>query len=74
VTTVDPSLAVGHCLCVDEISQYLGVTKEMVSTWISAKGTPAHRGWLRNLKREQANLSLKFGCGADRQNDSGERK
>ena len=30
-------------LSVDEISEYLGVSKDTVYAWISAKGMPAHR-------------------------------
>jgi excisionase family DNA binding protein len=39
----------GRWLSVDEISQYLGVTRDTVYKWISGKTMPAHkvgRKWL----------------------------
>ena len=41
-------------LSMDEISEYLGVSKDTVYTWISAKGMPAHRvGRLWKFKRDE---------------------
>lgn len=60
-------------LSVDEISEYLGVSKDTVYTWISAKGMPAHRvGRLWKFKRDEVDAWVKSGGAADRQDiDSG---
>ena len=55
-------------LSVDEISEYLGVSKDTVYTWISAKGMPAHRvGRLWKFKRDEVDDWVKSGGAADRQ-------
>ena len=55
-------------LSVDEISEYLGVSKDTVYTWISAKGMPAHRvGRLWKFKRDEVDGWVKAGEAADRQ-------
>ena len=52
----------------DEISEYLGVSKYTVYTWISAKGMPAHRaGRLWKFKREEVDGWMKSGGASDRQ-------
>lgn len=54
-------------LSVDEISDYLGISKDTVYTWISAKGMPAHRvGRLWKFKREEVDGWVKSGGAADR--------
>jgi len=54
-------------LSVDEISDYLGVSKDAVYAWISAKGMPAHRvGRLWKLKRSEVDDWVKSGGSADR--------
>lgn len=54
-------------LSVDDISEYLGVSKDTVYTWISAKGLPAHRvGRLWKFKREDVDEWVKSGGAADR--------
>jgi excisionase family DNA binding protein len=55
-------------LSVDEISEYLGVSKDTVYAWISAKGMPAHRvGRLWKFKRDEVDCWVKSGGAADRQ-------
>ena len=55
-------------LSVDEIAEYLGVSKDTVYTWISAKGMPAHRvGRLWKFKRDEVDSWVKSGGAADRQ-------
>ena len=55
-------------LSVDEISEYLGVSKDTVYTWISAKVMPAHRvGRLWKFKRDEVDGWVKSGGAADRQ-------
>lgn len=62
-------------LSVDEISEYLGVSKDTVYTWISAKGLPAHRaGRLWKFKREEVDLWMKSGGASDRQASSPDEK
>jgi excisionase family DNA binding protein len=55
-------------LSVDEIAEYLGLSKDTVYTWISAKSMPAHRvGRLWKFKREEVDGWVKAGGAADRQ-------
>ena len=55
-------------LSVDEMSEYLGVSKDTVYTWISAKAMPAHRvGRLWKFKRDEVDDWVKSGGAADRQ-------
>ena len=57
-------------LSVDEIADYLGVSKDTVYTWINAKGMPAHRvGRLWKFKREEVDEWVRSG-GATQRNDS----
>jgi len=54
-------------LSVDEISDYVGVSKDTVYAWISTKGMPAHRvGRLWKFKREEVDDWVKSGGAADR--------
>lgn len=54
-------------LSVDEIAEYLGVSKDTVYTWISVKGMPAHRaGRLWKFKRDEVDGWVKSGGAADR--------
>ena len=58
----------GRWLSVDEISVYLGVSKDAVYAWISAKGLPAHRvGRLWKFKREEVDGWVMSGGASDRQ-------
>jgi len=55
-------------LSVDEISEYLGVSKDTVYAWISAKAMPAHRvGRLWKFKREEVDGWVMSGGASDRQ-------
>ncbi len=55
-------------LSVDEIAEYLGLSKDTVYTWISAKSMPAHRvGRLWKFKRDEVDGWVKAGGAADRQ-------
>ncbi|MGO9708534.1 MAG: methylation-associated defense system helix-turn-helix domain-containing protein MAD1 [Polyangiaceae bacterium] len=55
-------------LSVDEISEYLGVSKDTVYTWVNAKGMPAHRvGRLWKFKREEVDVWVTSGGASDRQ-------
>jgi excisionase family DNA binding protein len=59
-------------LSVDEIADYLDVSKTTVHTWINAKGRRAHRVgglWIRR-KREEVDEWVRSG-GATQGNDSG---
>jgi excisionase family DNA binding protein len=61
-------------LSVDEIAEYLGVSKDTVYAWINEKGMPAHRmGRLWKFKREEVDgwvtsggASAKSGAGTKR--------
>jgi excisionase family DNA binding protein len=58
-------------LSVDEVSEYLGVSKDTVYTWISAKNMPAHKaGRLWRFKREEVDGWLKSGGASDRPDPS----
>ena len=54
-------------LSVDQIAEYLGVSKDTVYTWISAKGMPSHRlGRLWKFKKEEVDGWVKSGGAAGR--------
>ncbi|MBL6974750.1 MAG: helix-turn-helix domain-containing protein [Deltaproteobacteria bacterium] len=55
-------------LSVDEIAEYLGVSKDTVYAWINDKGMPAHRmGRLWKFKREDVDGWVTSGGASDRQ-------
>jgi excisionase family DNA binding protein len=52
---------------VEQIADYLGISKDTVYTWISAKGMPAHRlGRLWKFKRDEVDGWVKAGGAAAR--------
>ena len=54
-------------LCVEQIAEYLGVSKDTVYTWIASKGMPAHRlGRLWKFKKEEVDGWVKSGGAAAR--------
>ena len=62
-------------LSVEEIAEYLGVSKDTIYAWISLKEMPAHRlGRLWKFKREEVDLWVKSGGASDRSDDSSEVK
>ena len=55
-------------LSVDEIAEYLGVSKDTVYVWINEKGMPAHRmGRLWKFKREEVDEWVISGGASDKQ-------
>jgi len=55
-------------LSVDEIAEYLGVSKDTVYVWINEKDMPAHRmGRLWKFKREEVDRWVISGSASDRQ-------
>ena len=62
-------------LSVDELATYLGVSKDTVYTWISAKGMPAHRlGRLWKFKKEEVDGWVKSGGAAARRDADHDEK
>ena len=56
-------------LSVEQISEYLGVSRDTVYTWITAKEMPAHRlGRLWKFKKEEVDGWVKSGSAAGRRN------
>jgi excisionase family DNA binding protein len=54
-------------LSVEQIAEYLGVSKDTVYTWITAKGMPGHRlGRLWKFKKEEVDAWVKSGGAAGR--------
>jgi len=52
-------------LSVDEIAEYLGVSKDTVYAWINEKGMPSHRmGRLWKLKRDEVDEWVRKGGAA----------
>lgn len=53
-------------LSVDEIAEYLGISKDTVYTWISGKGLPAHRiGRFWKFKRAEVDEWVHSGQAGD---------
>lgn len=49
-------------LSVEEISQYLGISKDTVYTWINNKNMPAHKiGRLWKFKRDEVDTWVRDG-------------
>lgn len=54
-------------LSVDEIAEYLGVSKDTVYSWINGRGMPAHRmGRLWKFKRNQVDAWVESGGASDK--------
>ena len=54
-------------LSVDEIAEYLGVSKDTVYTWRGTKGMPSHRmGRLWKFKRDEVDAWVKSGGASDK--------
>jgi excisionase family DNA binding protein len=54
-------------LSVEEIAEYLGVTRDTVYAWLSRKGLPGHRiGRLWKFKREEVDEWVRAGSGSTR--------
>ncbi|NNE17700.1 MAG: helix-turn-helix domain-containing protein [Myxococcales bacterium] len=52
-------------LSVDEIAEYLGVSKDTVYTWVTAKGMPGHKvGRFWKFKREDVDEWIRAGGAA----------
>ena len=59
-------------LSVEEIAEYLGVSKDTVYAWISKKGMPAHRvGRFWKFQRVEVDTWVKSG-GADESKSGGD--
>jgi excisionase family DNA binding protein len=49
-------------LSVEEIAQYLGISKDTVYTWINVKGIPAHKiGRLWKFKKDEVDAWVRGG-------------
>lgn len=58
-------------LSVDEIAEYLGVSKDTVYGWISARNMPAHRvGRLWKFKKDDIDGWVKSGGASDKTENS----
>ncbi|MGO9569671.1 MAG: helix-turn-helix domain-containing protein [Desulfomonilaceae bacterium] len=54
-------------LSVDEIAEYLGISKDTVYSWITVKSMPAHRmGRLWKFKRNQVDAWVESGGASGR--------
>lgn len=64
-------------LSVDEIATYLGVSKDTVYTWVTAKGMPGHKvGRFWKFKKEDVDVWVREGgaaSGSDDFDDKGTR-
>ena len=53
-------------ISVDEIAEYLGVTRETIYSWLSKKGLPGHRvGRLWKFKRAEVDTWVRSGGTGD---------
>lgn len=54
-------------ISVEQIAEYLGVSRDTVYTWITGKGMPAHRlGRLWKFKKAEVDAWVKSGGAAGR--------
>lgn len=57
-------------LSVDEIAEYLGVSKDTVYTWVTSKGMPGHKvGRFWKFKRSEIDEWVHHGKPADAKDD-----
>ena len=55
-------------LSVEEIAQYLGISKDTVYTWINKRKMPAHKiGRLWKFKKEQVDTWVEAGGAGDKE-------
>jgi excisionase family DNA binding protein len=58
-------MVLSRWLSVDEVADYLGVSKDTVYTWVSTKGMPGHRvGRLWKFKPEDVDVWVRDGGAA----------
>ncbi len=61
-------------LSVDEIAEYLGVSKDTIYTWVTSKGMPGHKvGRLWKFKREEVDDWVKSGGANSAQEEEQEK-
>lgn len=59
-------------LSVDEIAEYLGVSKDTVYTWVTSKGMPGHKvGRFWKFKREDVDAWVRDGGAASSSDELG---
>ncbi len=59
-------------LSVEEIAEYLGVSKDAVYSWVSAKGMPGHRvGRFWKFKRDEVDAWVRAGGASGPTDDNG---
>ena len=57
-------------LSVDEIADYLGVAKDTIYTWVTAKGMPGHKvGRFWKFKKEDVDAWVRAGGAASSSDD-----
>src|SRR5919109_831789 len=62
-------------LSVDEIAEYLGVSKDTVYTWVTSKGMPGHKvGRFWKFKREDVDAWVRDGGAASSSDELGEKE
>jgi excisionase family DNA binding protein len=62
-------------LSVDEIADYLGISKDTVYTWITSREMPAHRvGRLWKFKKDEVDAWVTSGDAAEPQPTTPERR
>ncbi|UQA57102.1 methylation-associated defense system helix-turn-helix domain-containing protein MAD1 [Polyangium aurulentum] len=62
-------------LSVDEIAEYIGVSKDTVYTWVTSKGMPGHKvGRFWKFKREDVDAWVRDGGSASASEELGERE
>lgn len=60
-------------LSVDEIAEYLGISRDTVYTWLSTRGLPGHRvGRLWKFKRDEVDAWVRAGGAARRRTGESE--
>ena len=62
-------------LSVDEIAEYLGVTRDTIYTWVADKGLPGHKvGRLWKFKRDEVDGWVRSGGAAAFRGEEDRRK
>ena len=62
-------------LSVNEVSEYLGVSRDTVYAWLAGKGMPGHRaGRFWKFKREEVDVWVRAGSAASPSGELGEKE
>jgi excisionase family DNA binding protein len=71
-TAAEATILTDRWLSVDEMAEYLGVSKDTVYTWVTSKGMPGHKvGRFWKFKKQDVDEWVRAGGAASSSDDLG---